>query len=480
MELRKRRGLMITLVLVTVGIPTSSSRSDCCFMPSHRRPTGRLAGMPSTPLLSRACCTSSVSSSPPPSAARRVRRPHRGDVPHLVVTGRSRLALYLARIPAGLAIIVPLVAIGFAIVCAVCVFAAPTRSIQRRERARRLSRTGLESWAADHPNESSAASTQRAVVLTGRGARSRPIGGGPTAPRSLRSAADPKPTERPGAVRPRRPDREPNYSDYSRLFRSPSASLMIKSGLWIELEAVIGFFVGLGLGSLIGQRTVAVIMMIVLEIVLTPILSRRTSRTSRTCNAPSSGSPPPAWNLACSPCSVVAAAVPVASGNPAATGIDDGCRLRHRRLARGLDRPRRLANDDPRRLNAAAPHRWLVTSAGWGRVRSRPTTSSWARARWAWRSPTALIDHADVHVTLVDRRHAAGGHWQDAYPFVQLHQDRCSTASRRQFSVRVRCSSKVPNRAPATAATGGDPALLRRHPVSALRRIGPCHLSRRE
>lgn len=34
----------------------------------------------------------------------------------------------------------------------------------------------------------------------------------------------------------------------------------------------------------------------------------------------------------------------------------------------------------------------------------------------------ALIDHSDVHVTLVDRRHAAGGHWQDAYPFVQLHQ----------------------------------------------------------
>lgn len=34
----------------------------------------------------------------------------------------------------------------------------------------------------------------------------------------------------------------------------------------------------------------------------------------------------------------------------------------------------------------------------------------------------ALIDHADVHVTLVDRRYAAGGHWQDAYPFVQQHQ----------------------------------------------------------
>ena len=34
----------------------------------------------------------------------------------------------------------------------------------------------------------------------------------------------------------------------------------------------------------------------------------------------------------------------------------------------------------------------------------------------------ALIDHADVDVVLVDRRHAAGGHWLDAYPFVQLHQ----------------------------------------------------------
>jgi len=34
----------------------------------------------------------------------------------------------------------------------------------------------------------------------------------------------------------------------------------------------------------------------------------------------------------------------------------------------------------------------------------------------------ALIDHSDVHVTLIDRHHAAGGHWLDAYPFVQLHQ----------------------------------------------------------
>ena len=46
---------------------------------------------------------------------------------HLVITGRSRVALYFARIPAGLAIIVPLVAAGFTIVSTVCVFGAPTK-----------------------------------------------------------------------------------------------------------------------------------------------------------------------------------------------------------------------------------------------------------------------------------------------------------------------------------------------------------------
>lgn len=34
----------------------------------------------------------------------------------------------------------------------------------------------------------------------------------------------------------------------------------------------------------------------------------------------------------------------------------------------------------------------------------------------------AVIDEADVRVTLVDRRDRVGGHWVDAYPFVRLHQ----------------------------------------------------------
>jgi hypothetical protein len=34
----------------------------------------------------------------------------------------------------------------------------------------------------------------------------------------------------------------------------------------------------------------------------------------------------------------------------------------------------------------------------------------------------SLLTHSDATVTIVDRRHAPGGHWVDAYPFVRLHQ----------------------------------------------------------
>jgi hypothetical protein len=34
----------------------------------------------------------------------------------------------------------------------------------------------------------------------------------------------------------------------------------------------------------------------------------------------------------------------------------------------------------------------------------------------------SLIEHSDADVVMLDRRHRPGGHWVDAYPFVQLHQ----------------------------------------------------------
>lgn len=105
---------------------------------------------------------------------------------HLVITGRSRLQLYLARVPAGLAILASLAAIGFTVTCLV-------------------------------------------TALLG----------------------NPEPAN---AI-------------------TISAGDMIRSGLWLELDLAIGFTVGLGLGSLMGQRTVPIILLIVLEMIITPALA---------------------------------------------------------------------------------------------------------------------------------------------------------------------------------------------------------------
>ena len=34
----------------------------------------------------------------------------------------------------------------------------------------------------------------------------------------------------------------------------------------------------------------------------------------------------------------------------------------------------------------------------------------------------SLLEHSDADIVMVERRHRPGGHWLDAYPFVQLHQ----------------------------------------------------------
>ena len=45
-------------------------------------------------------------------------------------------------------------------------------------------------------------------------------------------------------------------------------------GLWLELDAGIAFLVGLGFGSLTGQRTTTTIVLIALELIVTPLLGR--------------------------------------------------------------------------------------------------------------------------------------------------------------------------------------------------------------
>jgi hypothetical protein len=296
MELRRRRGLMIALIVVNIGIPTLFLVVRLlvhAFDPKSYGPaggysiyTGLVAGVMYVfgfiVAATLGCTAGSVDLS-------------EGMFRHLVVTGRSRLALYLARIPAGLAIVVPLVAIGFTIVCAVCVFAAPTKlSYDGVNVPAGLSRAGLENWAAGHPDEvvcnfglqitpstpnaSEIASVINSVPCGGAGSSSSVQVSPGSGPVSSKGGAAPstggvKPTQsqiRAAAVQIARL----NYSGYTSQFLYPSDSLMIDSGLWLELEALIGLIVGLGLASLLGQRTVAVILMLVLEIVLTPIFSR--------------------------------------------------------------------------------------------------------------------------------------------------------------------------------------------------------------
>jgi hypothetical protein len=281
MELRKRRGLMIAMIVVIIGLPTLflvvrliSHAVD----PKSYGPAGGssiyislVAGVMYVFGFIMAAtfgCTAGSSDLAD------------GMFRHLVVTGRSRLALYLARIPAGLAIVWSLIAFGFLIVCVVCVFAAPTQlNYDGANVPTGLSQSGLEAWASNHaelvlcdfnpngPMNVAVPCGPNGPVRNGPPPVIQNPNGGPTFGGSAQKAS---PAQiRAAAVRMARF----NYTDYAQTFLTPPNSLMVRSGLWLELEATIGFIVGLGLASLLGQRTVAVILIIVLEIILTPIIS---------------------------------------------------------------------------------------------------------------------------------------------------------------------------------------------------------------
>ena len=48
---------------------------------------------------------------------------------------------------------------------------------------------------------------------------------------------------------------------------------MIETGLWVELGAAVIFVLALGLASLMGQRTGPVILLLVFQLILTPIVA---------------------------------------------------------------------------------------------------------------------------------------------------------------------------------------------------------------
>jgi hypothetical protein len=282
MELRRRRGLMIALAVVYIGIPViflAVRLISHAVAPHSYGPAGGydifttlVAGFMYTfgfiVAATVGCTAGSVDLT-------------EGMFRHLVITGRSRLALYFARIPAGLAIVIAMVAVGYTIVCAVCVFAAPTQlNYDGVNVPQGLSRPALDNWAASHADEVICNFNYGGPKALNVVPPSVPCGGGQTSgppPGSVIGTPNGTitvPHSSPAQIRAFAVNvANQNYSDYATRFLVPSYSLMIDTGLWISLVAIVGFIVGLGLSSLLGQRTVPVIILIVWELVLTPALS---------------------------------------------------------------------------------------------------------------------------------------------------------------------------------------------------------------
>jgi hypothetical protein len=260
-----------------------------------------------------------------------------------VVTGRSRVALYLARILAGLTIIGPLVAIGFGIVCVVCVYAAPTTlSLSGLTGPAGLSQTQLESWAADNaqkvicdlPSDNLTVNVDYGPVANGLGAviTKRPPANVPApTPGELRAAAVQVADQ--------------NWASYQRQFLYPPTSLMIKTGAVARTRS----------RHRIPRR---------------PRL-RLAARTTDRCRRPHDRARdhltpivlrvriPHLENLQRAVVGVATAHLEPGQLPPAFGGerpglpthrIDHHRRLRHPRGDHRMDRPRRLAHGDPRRL----------------------------------------------------------------------------------------------------------------------------------
>ena len=267
MELRRRRGLLIGVAVVDVGIPALFMGIRLllhAFAPRTNPPAGNFvifAVLGPGLLYSFGFIAAAVVGCTAGS-----RDVTEGMFRHLVVTGRSRLALYLARIPAALAIVVPLVAIGYTIICTVSVLAAPTFIDDWNVNIPPgLSRAGFENWAGQH------AVPVICGLDGGRIPQDVPCASGP--PPWSKSELAPRSPASPSVEALAIEVAKHNYAGYASIIRRPSTSLMIKTGLWIELESVVGVIVGLGLASLMGQRLIPVILMIVLQIILTPILA---------------------------------------------------------------------------------------------------------------------------------------------------------------------------------------------------------------
>ena len=257
-EIRKRRGLMITVAVLIVAPTVLIYGLRLLFHAVDPHSFG-LAGDPGT--FSQLCnlmAEFGFIAAVALGAAAATTDLSEGMFRHLVITGRSRLALYLARIPAGLAVTIPLVALAFAMNCLVTSYESPpppppatSVSLNGLTLPEHLDQAGLQTWLLQRPQQAATSGLPLGPVAA------------TSSPAQIRSLID--------------RDIAGIYADYTDAEISGSAPAdteMAKIGLWLELEVGIGFLVGLGLGSLTGQRTTTTVVLIALEIIVTPLLAR--------------------------------------------------------------------------------------------------------------------------------------------------------------------------------------------------------------
>src|ERR1700691_1148794 len=252
LELRKRRGLMITVAVMTIGpavLILGLRLAFHLFDPAHYGP----AGDPDTfDAIVNLTAEFGFIIAAVVGAAAGTTDLNDGVFRYLVITGRSRLALYLARIPAGLAILIPAVAIAFSMVCLVTAYEGvpqpSTVSVGTGVSVpAQLDQAQLQTWVTAHPQQAAQAFAPSPVPGSGPGR--------PTAAQDIKGEIT-------------------SYTAAEDAQLNPAAHEMFKIGLWLKLEVAIGFLVGLGLGSLTGQRTLSTILLIGLEIIVTPVLAR--------------------------------------------------------------------------------------------------------------------------------------------------------------------------------------------------------------
>jgi hypothetical protein len=252
LEVRKRRGLMITMVVLIV-LPAILILGLRLLFHAVDPDTYAPAGSPGVfSQVSNLTAEFGFIAAAALGAAAGTTDLSDGMFRHLVITGRSRLALYLARIPAGLAIIVPLVALAFTMTCLVTSYegspnptSVPLFGLNVPEH---LDQAELQTWLLQRPQQDAD--------------NGLPVGSA-AAPAQIRSSIEENIASFYG-----------DYVDTEISAFNPADNEMAKIGLWLELDVGIGFLVGLGFGSLTGQRTTTTIVLIALEIIVTPLLAR--------------------------------------------------------------------------------------------------------------------------------------------------------------------------------------------------------------